>query len=128
MVCSVTSYTPSILKWLVMCTEVDIQVKFVLVPDPKVFSTLISNNDSKPFKHKIVSHRSWCTHLIPATVEGGGITELLWVWGQSGIQKEFQDSQGLLHRETLSLINKNKQTNQKALDYKLKQVAWVPTL
>lgn len=63
MVCSVPSYTLFILKWLVMCTEVDTQVKFVIVPDPKAFSTLISNNDPKPIKTQACGPQGGGAHL-----------------------------------------------------------------
>lgn len=63
MVCSVTSHTPSIRKWLVMCTEIDTQVKFVPVPDPKVFSALISNNDSEPIKTQECEPQGGGAHL-----------------------------------------------------------------
>ena len=39
-----------------------------------------------------------------STQEAGGF---LWVWGQPGLQSEFQDKPELLHRETLSRQNRN---------------------
>ena len=55
-------------------------------------------------KHTIInnflklSRAWWCTPLVPAL--GRQRQADFWVWGQPGLQSEFQDSQG--YRETLS--------------------------
>ena len=55
----------------------------------------------------------WCTPLFPAL--GRQRQEDFWVRGHPSLQSEFQDSQGGLHRETLSRKTKPNQTkpNQK---------------
>jgi hypothetical protein len=51
----------------------------------------------------------WRTPLIPAL--GRQRQADFWVWGQPGLQSEFQDSQG--YTETLPQQNKNKNKKKK---------------
>jgi hypothetical protein len=67
----------------------------------------------------------WHTPLIPAL--GGQRQADFWVWGQPGLQSEFQDSQSYTEKPRLEKQNK-KQTNKKKEREKKKTMyfsAWV---
>lgn len=58
----------------------------------------------------------WClvvVHAFIPSIQEAEAVRSTWVQVQVRLQREFQDSQGLLHRETLYLKkNKNKQTDK----------------
>jgi hypothetical protein len=58
---------------------------------------------------KLLSRAWWLTPLIPALRRQRQAD--FWVWGQPGLQSEFQDSQG--YTEKPCLEKQNKQTNKK---------------
>ena len=53
----------------------------------------------------------WHTPLIPAL--GRQRQADFWVWGQPGLQSEFQDSQGYTGKPCLEKQNKKNKTKQK---------------
>ena len=70
----------------------------------------------KKYRHSWVW---WRTPLIPALERQRQAD--FWVWGQPGLQSEFQDSYTELYRETLSQQNKTKQNKTKQNKAKQKQ-------
>jgi hypothetical protein len=61
------------------------------------------------FKTDFYAGQWWRTPLIPAL--GRQRQANFWVWGQPGLQSEFQGSQGYTEKPCLEK-NKNKQTNK----------------
>jgi hypothetical protein len=59
----------------------------------------------------VISRRArWRTPLIPALRRQRQVD--FWVWGQPGLQSEFQDSQGYTEKPCLRKQNKTKQKNK----------------
>jgi hypothetical protein len=59
----------------------------------------------------------WRTPLIPAL--GRQKQADFWVWGQPGLQSEFQDSQGYTEKPCLRKKTKQKQTNKQNISTEL---------
>ena len=67
---------------------------------------ITENNKDNPFLRKKTNQSWWCTSLIPTVGS-------LWVWGQPGLQSEFQDSQSYTEKTCLKKNARKKENKKK---------------